>query len=1147
MSTTNTDMSVLGLGRLLQTRKGGQMNRIRGAIVLGLAVLAVSTTAWAQETTGRVTGRVTDQDTGAAMSGVTVIVQGPQGEDATITDAKGQYQFTSLSVGTYVLRFYVANTATQVEQPNVKVSAEKTVRVNVKIAAAAQAAAQQTYVITGKAPTVDVGSARVGATFDQDFTLNLALNPNYGDVITKAPGAFVDGSRGVSIGGATGLENVYMVNGLNVTGLRYGSLNTSSPSSIGGGTNLPTEFLTQIDVNAGGYNAEYGGAMGGVINTVLKNGSNEFHGSVFASMAPYWLSASPNVVTTVGSGYAGVRKLDFDTRLGFEVGGPIIKDKLFFWGGMAPEWYGTHAFRYVTPLPLDAMGNPDTNQVGAIDQPYTRRINELRQTYSYAATLQWLPRPEHKLELSIFGTPNFNNQLRDAGGLEYAGAFPAAGSDKAVSYQESLTRANTDISAHWTSKLFDRKWQVEAIAGMHNEYLYERSPDASLNSLNQIEYNGSDLYTIEQLQDCKGGRCPINPFYQTGGFGTITKSNGFRWSGELKSTHNFEAGGHHELKYGWHLDLNTLDLDRQYSGVKDGHGLVWFTPDPNAPSGFDLNTQNFFALHPNQYPSDFPAAGAGGMRFPNSDLVNPDPGNYVDNLHPYVKSISNALFLQDGYSPQGLRNLTVNAGIRYEFQSIYDQNGTSFLSSKNFGPRLGAIYDPFNDGRSKISASYGRFFEAVPLDIAARYFGGENFVDRQSIPLSSCSKANQNPFTWTGANEWRSCDLPPVGNFMGDAAGGYTIVNNSALEARQPHIQGQYHNEVVATLEREVMEDMTVRLDYTHRWLGTIIEDGYGDTGFIDVLANPGNVPTEALNEAKAAADKANADATAAAAAAMTAQNAAMADPTNMDKATAAANAQSVSANAAGKAFALQTESNTLQTLAKAPKPERTYDALSLTVNKRFSKNWFFRGSYTYSRLIGNYEGLYQLENNYAAPNGTNAYDTPDLYVNSRGRLPNDHPHQGKVDGYYSLPAGPGTFTLGLSFFGRSGTPRNYMTNLIPNTTNYIVFLEPRGSAGRTPAVWQFDGHISYAQKIHKNQTLEAYVDLFNIFNQQSVTQTDDVYSFDAVAPIENGTASDLKYAKNLNGQPVKLNNNWGHAINYQAPFYTRLGLRLMF
>jgi len=1116
------------------TRKRGQMNRIRG-IVLGLTVLAVSAVlgnaAWAQETTGRVTGRVTDKDTGATMAGVTVIVQGPQGEDATVTDATGFYQFSSLAVGTYTIRYYVANTSTQVEQPDVKVSAQKTVRVNAQIASQAAAAAQQTYVITGKAPTIDVGSARLGYTFDQDFTLNLPVEPNYGAIISKAPGTFVDGSGNVSIGGATGLENIYIVNGMNVTGLRYGNLE-SGAASMGGGTNLPTEFLTQIDVNSGGYNAEFGGALGGVINTVLKSGTNEFHGSVFTSWAPYWLSADPKIVPIIGSAVAGQHRRDFDDRIGFEVGGPLIKDKLFFWGGFAPQLIDSHVLRlnYALQDDLTTKLLPDN----------TQRVNETRRTYSYAATINYIPKPEHKLELSVFGTPSFNNQLRSfPGGNEIEAAFPGPDGHGPTTWaQEQLTKTNTDASAHWTSKLFDRKWQVEALAGFHSEYFNDRSPSDKLNHLNQIQWWNNDLSSLEGLPGCEGSvtdpmtgtmssRCPVNPFYSTGGFGQITKYTGNRWSGELKSTHLFEGGGRHELKYGDQFSLSTFDLNRNYSGPMGGHGLVNFFPD--GMGGYTLQSQNTYKLNPGQYITDYPA------RTPFSDLANPAGTNYVDNLHANVKGILNSLYLQDSYSPAPLRNLSINVGARYELQNLYDANAVSFMSTNNIAPRVGAVYDPFNDGRTKISAAYGQFYEAVPMDIAARYFGGENFIARAGVPLSACN--NTNPFSWTGNGEWANCTFPKLGSSAGDAAGGFNPANGYSntynTPVAQSHIQGQYHNEVVATLEREIMEDTTARIDYTHRWIGRVIEDGYGDPSFFDVLANPGDVPQQSLNDVKNAATKAQADADKAA-------MQAAASPKDQMLATQAASAQA-------KADFAKANVTTLQTLAGAPKPERTYDAISLTVAKRFSKNWFARGSYTYSRLVGNYEGLYQSENNYTAPNGSNAYDTPDLYLNNRGLLSNDHPHNAKLDGFYSHPVGPGKITVGLSFFARSGMPRNYMGNLIPGSTNQIVFVLPRGTAGRTPTETQFDGHLSYSQKMQRNMTLEAYVDLFNIFDQQATLTTDDNWTFDAVAPIVNGTKKDLAYAKSAIGGPATPNANFGHATSYQAPFYSRLGLRLMF
>src|SRR6266508_3767284 len=118
------------------------MNRIRGgATTLGaalfFALLVAAQVARAQEVTGRVIGKVTDE-AGAPLGGVTVIAQGPQGEDATLTDDKGDYLFTTLVPGTYVLRFYVANASSQVEQPNVAVIADRTVRANARIAGAVQ-------------------------------------------------------------------------------------------------------------------------------------------------------------------------------------------------------------------------------------------------------------------------------------------------------------------------------------------------------------------------------------------------------------------------------------------------------------------------------------------------------------------------------------------------------------------------------------------------------------------------------------------------------------------------------------------------------------------------------------------------------------------------------------------------------------------------------------------------------------------------------------------------------------------------------------------------------------------------------------------------------------------------------------------------
>jgi hypothetical protein len=412
------------------------------------------------------------------------------------------------------------------------------------------------------------------------------------------------------------------------------------------------------------------------------------------------------------------------------------------------------------------------------------------------------------------------------------------------------------------------------------------------------------------------------------------------------------------------------------------------------------------------------------------------------------------------------------------------------------------------------------------MSIASRYFGGEGILISGNVP-SACTNP---PAGWTGngTTEWRTCTPDPN-------PGNYTIFNNGSNYPVQPHLKAQYHSEVVAGVQHEVMEDLVLGLDYTHRWLGDVIEDGTSTFDFTFVLANPGSVPEAALSDYQKQVDK----------------NTALVAQRKMDLDNAATPAAKMAAQAAldGANTALNTSNSllaNLKGLAVEAKPERTYDALTLFVDKRFSKNWLVHASYTYSRLIGNYEGLYQDHQDYFAPNGSNAYDTQDLVLNTRGPLPNDHPHSGRVDGYYTQPIGKGSLVFGLGFAARSGQPRNYISNLAGN--GQIVHLLPRGAGGRTPPISQFDGKLSYRRPLTAKTSIEAFVDVFNLFNQQATLRVDDDYTFDSAAPIVGGTKDDLKYAKNANtGGPLAVNPNFGRPLAYQAPIHGRLGLRLTF
>src|SRR6185295_3532010 len=160
----------------------------------------------------------------------------------------------------------------------------------------------------------------------------------------------------------------------------------------------------------------------------------------------------------------------------------------------------------------------------------------------------------------------------------------------------------------------------------------------------------------------------------------------------------------------------------------------------------------------------------------------------------------------------------------------------------------------------------------------------------------------------------------------------------------QRRIKGSSNSEVVIGGQYQIIEDLTVGAAYIRRWMGRIIEDVAG------VVANPSDVPQSVVDDYEARAKAA--------------------EQTAATSATPANNAAAAEARFIADAMA---------TAKTMPKPRRDYDALSLTANKRLSRNWTLQASYTYSRTRGNYPGLYAADKGQLDPNITSLYDLPEL------------------------------------------------------------------------------------------------------------------------------------------------------------------------
>ncbi|HTJ47025.1 MAG TPA: carboxypeptidase regulatory-like domain-containing protein, partial [Kofleriaceae bacterium] len=246
------------------------VSALTGAAGAFVASIATTPAAYAQSTTtGAIQGIVKDKATGEPLPGVAVVANGAQGQGApsALTDENGFYKIDGLTPGRYIVKYFFATVT--VTRDDITVGVNKTVPVYIDIDTEN---AGEKVVITGSAPTIDPTSTTQGITLDQEYTKNIPVpGRTFESALGAAAGSQGDGV-GVSFSGSSSLENQYFVDGINTTGLTLGTV----------GSPVINDFIQEIEVITGGYDAEYGRATGGVVNVVTKSGTNDIKGSVFS-------------------------------------------------------------------------------------------------------------------------------------------------------------------------------------------------------------------------------------------------------------------------------------------------------------------------------------------------------------------------------------------------------------------------------------------------------------------------------------------------------------------------------------------------------------------------------------------------------------------------------------------------------------------------------------------------------------------------------------------------------------------------------------------------------------------------------------------------------------------------------------------------
>ncbi|MDQ3364573.1 MAG: TonB-dependent receptor [Myxococcota bacterium] len=1100
------------------------------ALSLGAASLITPAEVFAQSsaTVGSLRGVIRDRTNGEPALGATVVATSPAlvGEQVVLTDETGQYFLTSLQPGVYTLTIYYENKTFSRGNVLVQLGKEAVVNVTVdpKAGAAVGTGGGETIIITGSAPIVDQGSTKTGVTITDDYTRNIPTGRTFGGVVGSAAGA-QDDLYGISLSGATSAENVYVVEGINTTDTAFGGISS----------NLPNEFIQETEVITGGYNAEFGRATGGIINVVTKSGSNEFRGSVFGYYTPGTLVSAAEVIQREGSSIDTESNLDYRYDVGAEVGGPIIKDKLWFHVGFNPSSSKTTLTRSVTSqVDANMDGIPDLDPTTGFTERETVAQTDLTtslSTYFFTGKINGAINQNNQFQISAFGNPRSGDFV--AGVLRNP-------NNSIIEHEDGAY----DLAAKWTSKFNEGKTQIDAVVGFHRGFDADRPANASQNvPFARYQYERS-LYDFEALESpfgdisaCQDGgpndpypmirNCPVTS-YSTQGLDFLEDRTNDRTSAVLAVTQRVKAAGYHTFKAGVDMELATYDSLRGYTG---GARLSRATPNAAGQSRWQIRELLSIVrpLNDDENPSNIDLME--GQTLCANDRAICAPA--INGIEANTNNTNLAAFIQDSW--QIRPNLTLNAGLRWEQQTGYVAEAlrgkispegevipdVAFKLKNQIAPRIGLIFDPTQEGKSKLFGHWGRYYENVPMDINVRAFGGE---------ITNFTQVNFNRRTPDAPGYDPNCD---VDFSAADASRNlYTVLNQCADRAPQallgggtefvsPGLKGQYTQELVFGAEYEIFGDLTVGANYIHRSVPVVIEDVSTDGGNHYLITNPGQDFSDEAAKLQAEADRLLASG----------------DPDEM---------------ALGELYASRAEQ--LAYVGRFDKPVRNYDALQLTARQRATRNSLVQASYTYSQSKGNYPGLFSTETGQLDPNLTSLYDLPDLMANRYGPMGLDRPHNLKVDGFYLFDfKKAGQLTTGVSFRAQSGIAHNALASHPVYGTDE-AYLLPRGALERSPVTSQTDVHLSYGYQFSKNTRLEGFVRLFNLFNQQEELDVDERYTLDNAVPVVGGDISDLQHVKASDpgtgletNTTVLPNKNFGQLNARQSPRLVQLGMRLTF
>lgn len=754
-------------------------------LVIAILALFMAGIAFAQVSpSAKLEGKVVD-DTGAPLPGVSIEATSPKmvGKATAVTAADGSFRLFSMPSGTYEITFTLQGFKTLIRK-DVYVQLSQTIILNVTLS---QAALEEQVTVIGQSPLIDVKSTVKGMTMTKEVFMSLPRSRNFDGLLSTVPGVQNEAiAGGLSVDGATGTENMWYMDGTDITQVHTG---IRAQGAV-------MELVEEVKVTASGYNAEFGGSMGGVVNVITRSGGNAFHGDLMGyyedngllmqGKARDYLRQDPyndrlfQYVNDDDILWKGGLNRDAYKRFEgvFNLGGYIIKDMLWFFGSFNPQYGRTYASRGFLS---DSPNTPKT----LVNVPmYTF----YRKDFVWNGQAKLTAAPFKGMRMSASFVNNFSN---------YRGTIPSIYGTSTKTYD--YRKEGYDYPNQSAAFMFD-------YSASNNFLISGRAGWSQQNITNQqIAPPGTTYYFNYS-----------NYAYQTDPFfvanptllGYAGTTNGSTWqeykkwkqgklSGNLDLTYYMSLAGEHAWKAGAQL-------------IRDSEDVFRGAPYPRITLNWGVG---YYGLA-----SGLPVMGDYGHYQIRSGWTSPYGWVWKVNRNNY------ALYLQDSWTIGG--RLTLNVGVRTESEYIpaftadtqlegYQSKPIQFGFGEKLAPRLGLVYDVFGDSSLKVFASYGIYYDVMKLYMAEGAFGGFkwktdyyelNNPDYRLIAASGLleDRASQEAGgTYVGTMDWR---LP-------------------SWDTTDPSMKPVSQREISFGAEKKVTEDVSLSVRLVQKHLIRTIED----------------------------------------------------------------------------------------------------------------------------------------------------------------------------------------------------------------------------------------------------------------------------------------------------------------------------------